>query len=158
MNSKKQNVFKIIMSNELLIEKPWWKRNLLWLVASIIIIVIVTTSSSLFFNGNLDFYALANADPSIYEVALDSANKNKTVVEKFGHLNPISNQEIYDGKAFYSKNKNSLNIVLPVTGIKKNGIMNIWLERHSEGWKYVSVVIKNRATEIVIIKNKSTNH
>ena len=151
------------MNNELLIEKPWWKRNILWLVAVTIIIGIVTVCSSFFLNGNVDFYALANADPSFYEVALDSANRNQTVVEKFGKLKPVGSKEIYDGKAFYSNNKNSLNIVLPVNGVKENGVkengvMNLWLHRNSDGWKYDSVIIKNSVTKIIVIKAKSTSH
>jgi hypothetical protein len=146
------------MNNEILIQKPWWKRNIIWLFVIVIIISVITTCSSLFLNGNLEFYALANADPSFYEVALDSANNNKEVVEKFGHLKPISNQEIYDGKAFYSNNKNSLNIILPVTGIKTNAVMDLWLKRNSEGWKYESVVIKNSSTRVTVIKAESTSH
>ena len=146
------------MNNELLIEKPWWKRNILWLVATIIILGIMSTCSSLFLNGNLDFYALANADPSFYEVALDSANKNQRIVEKFGHLKPIGSKEIYDGKAFYSNNKNSLNIVLPVNGIKESGVMNLWLHRDSESWKYDSIIIYNGATKINVLKAISTSH
>lgn len=146
------------MGNVLLIEKPWWKRNLIWLFVIVIIISIVTTCSSLFSKGNIEFYLLANADPSFYKVALDSANNNQAVINKFGHLKPISSQEIYEGKAFYSNNKNSLNIILPVTGVKKNAVMNLWLERHSEGWKYDSIVIKNNNTEIRVIKTKSSNH
>ena len=143
------------MNNELLIEKPWWKRNIVWLVAAAIIFGIVTICSSFFLNGNLDFYALANADPSFYEVALDSANQNQTVVEKFGQLKPVGSKEIYDGKAFYSNNKNSLNIVLPVNGIKKSGTLNLWLHRNSEGWKYDSIIIKNSVTKIIVIKAKA---
>ncbi len=146
------------MNNELLIEKPWWKRNILWLVATIIILGIMSTCSSLFLNGNLDFYALANADPSFYEVALDSANKNQRIVEKFGHLKPIGSKEIYDGKAFYSNNKNSLNIVLPVNGIKESGVMNLWLHRDSESWKYDSIIIYNGVTKINVLKAISTSH
>ena len=146
------------MNNELLIEKPWWKRNILWLVATIIILGIMSTCSSLFLNGNLDFYALANADPSFYEFALDSANKNQRIVEKFGHLKPIGSKEIYDGKAFYSNNKNSLNIVLPVNGIKESGVMNLWLHRDSESWKYDSIIIYNGVTKINVLKAISTSH
>ena len=146
------------MNNELLIEKPWWKRNILWLVATIIILGIMSTCSSLFLNGNLDFYALANADPSFYEVALDSANKNQRIVEKFGQLKPIGSKEIYDGKAFYSNNKNSLNIVLPVNGIKESGVMNLWLHRDSESWKYDSIIIYNGVTKINVLKAISTSH
>lgn len=146
------------MNNELLIEKPWWKRNILWLFITVIIVGILATSTSLFLNGNLDFYALANADPSFYEVALDSANKNQTVVEKFGQLKPVSNQEICDGKAFYSNHKNTLNIILPVNGAKGSGLMNLWLERHSGGWKYDSVIINDKHDKIIVIKNKSTSN
>lgn len=145
------------MDNELLIEKPWWKRNVLWLSATIIILGFVVTCSSFFLNGNLYFYALANADPSFYNVAIDSANKNQSVVEKFGHIKPIENKEIYDGKAFYSNNKNSLNIVLPVNGIKESGIMNLWLHRNSRGWKYDSIIIKNSITKITVLKATSTS-
>ncbi|MCF6132469.1 cytochrome c oxidase assembly factor Coa1 family protein [Flavobacterium wongokense] len=142
--------------NELLIEKPWWKRNLLWLLISAFIIGVLVFSSRMFLNGNLDFYALANADPSFYEAALDSANKNPVVVQKFGHLKPITNQEIYDGKAFYSNNKNTLKIILPVNGAKETGIMKMWLERQATGWKYDSVIIDNNQTRIIVIKNQAS--
>ena len=110
--------------NELIIEKSWWKRHWKFLVPTTIIFLMVVVILSLFSNPISDI-AKAYTDTSIYENALEKANKNQLVNETLGILKPIDKMAIIEGNVLYSNNNNTVDLTIRVKGTKGKGKMDI---------------------------------
>lgn len=144
------------MNNELITQNNWWKRNWKWFLPSSIILFVFGIGLALSFliNGNIDDYAQAYSDSSLYEKAIEKAKINDSVKAVLGDLEPIDNLAILEGDAKYSNNGNSVDLTIRVKGNKGKGKMDISAIKNGAEWEYKKINIRTKQSKetIEIIK------
>ncbi len=132
---------KLVVMNELILEKNWYKRNWKWFVPSVV--VLSTFALILFiFASPISNIAKAYADTSIYENALEKAQQNQQVIETLGLLEPIDKIAIIEGYVLYSNNNNTVDLTIRVKGTKGKGKMDITANKVNENWSYQKIAIR----------------
>ena len=132
---------KLVVMNELISEKNWWKRNWKWLVPTTILFLTLTIILTIFASP-ISNIAKAYADTSIYENALEKAQQNQQVIKTLGLLEPIDKMAIIEGYVLYSNNNNTVNLTIRFKGTKGKGKMDITANKVNENWKYEKIAIR----------------
>ncbi|MDN3672458.1 cytochrome c oxidase assembly factor Coa1 family protein [Flavobacterium branchiarum] len=144
------------MNNKLITKNSWWKRNWKWFLPSSIVFFFVGIglALSLLINGNIDDYAQAYSDTSLYEKAIEKAKINDRVKDVLGDLEPIDNLAILEGDAKYSNNGNCVDLTIRVKGNKGKGKMDISAIKNGTEWEYKKINIRTKLSKetIEIIK------
>ena len=139
------------MDNEIIEEKRFWTKRWFWSTVIIAIgFMLIMISNS----DDVVNFGQAYADPSLYQNAIDKANKNEKVIQNFGKLKPIDKLAILEGNTLYSNNNKSISISVRVSGKKENGKMDILADKEGNIWKYKSIKIRNKNTNTMINVNK----
>lgn len=133
------------------------KRNLLlrhwkWFIPLLIIVFTIFFISPI--GNTVSDIAKVYSDSSIYEVALDKANKNEQVIDALGILEPISKFAIVEGQVVYSNNNDSVNITVRIKGSKNKGKFDIDAFKFNGSWEYqtLKIRIKDPKETIVILE------
>lgn len=144
-------------NDELIIEKSWFSKNWIWLIlgilAGILILFFVISSNS---KNGLSDTVTAFKEDSLYDKAIEQANKNPEVIETIGEIAPIDKLAILEGSSSYSNNNNVVNLSVRVNGSKKNGKLEIQANRNGSKWDYKKILIriKNPNKEIIVINKQ----
>mgnify|MGYP003612290339 CR=1 FL=1 len=139
------------MDNEIIEQKSFWTKRWFWSTVIIAIgFMLIMISNS----DDVVNFGQAYADPSLYQNAIDKANKNEKVIQNFGKLKPIDKLAILEGNTLYSNNNKSISISVRVSGKKENGKMDILADKEGHIWKYKSIKIRNKKTNTMIDVNK----
>ncbi|MDQ8010905.1 MAG: cytochrome c oxidase assembly factor Coa1 family protein [Flavobacterium nitrogenifigens] len=139
---------------ELIIEKNWFSKNWIWLllgVLSTIFILIVALNSNS--KNGLSDTITAFKENSLYQKAIDHANKNPEVIQTIGKISPVDKLAILEGNSSYSNNNKSVDLSIRVNGDIKNGKLEIHADRNGSDWNYIKIFIrtKNPHKEIIVI-------
>jgi predicted negative regulator of RcsB-dependent stress response len=137
------------VNNELSTEKSWWKRNWKWLLPlfAIILFFILIINSNLNSLGDL---AQSYSDPSLYQNAINQANKNDEVTARFGKIDPVDKVAVLEGSSTYSNNNSTVNITFRVSGKTQNGKMDLTAVKNGKNWEYKKIIIRlKKNTEVI---------
>ena len=141
--------------NELAEYQSWWKQNRKWFIPVMITVLI---GMGLIFNSkvgeSITDVTRAYTDASIYENALDLAQKNNQIKKLLGELKPIDNMAIFEGSVIYSNNNKSVDMSLRVKGTKGKGKIDISADKKEAKWNYskINIRIKDPKQTINILK------
>lgn len=146
------------MSNELITQKSWCKRNWKWfipLTGIILILIIVFFSSGL--GGTTADLTQAYADTELYENALQKVKSDKRVIEILGEIEPIDKLAILEGSVKYSQDNKTVNTSIRLKCIKGKAKMDITANRIDNKWDYEKINLRIRepiekTLEIIIIE------
>ncbi|MNX34089.1 Cytochrome oxidase complex assembly protein 1 [compost metagenome] len=141
-------------NNELITEKNWFSKNWIWLLIGVLFLlsILILAFSSNSKNGLFDTVT-ALKENSLYEKAIDHANKKPEVIQTIGKISPIDKLAILEGSSSYTNNENSVDLSIRINGEKKRGKLEIHADRNGFEWNYKKIVIriKNPNKEIIII-------
>ena len=131
------------------------KKSIKYLLGFIGIIVIIGLIVSVSIEGNVTDIKQAYSETDLYEKAIDSANKNKSVIDKIGKIEKIDKFAILEGNAIYSNNNNSVKTSVRINGNKGKGKIDISATKAGKDWKYeeIKIRIKNPKQEIYVLKS-----
>lgn len=140
------------MDNELVVKRNWWNCNWKWLVplSGFMLIILTIIISSI---NDLSDFAQTYADPSIYQNAINQANKNENVIQSLGELQPIDNLAILEGNSSYSNDNKTASISVRVNGTNGKAKMDIVANKIENKWEYqkIRIRIKKSNKEIEVI-------
>ncbi|KFF06611.1 cytochrome c oxidase assembly factor Coa1 family protein [Flavobacterium reichenbachii] len=141
------------MDNELITEKNWWQRNWKWLLPLSAVLLFFTFLITFNFN-NLGDLAQSYTDSSLYQNAINIANKNDEVKAHLGKLDPVDKIAVLEGSSTYSNDKSKVNITFRVSGKKQNGKMDLTAEKNGKNWEYkkISIRLKKNAGTIKVLE------
>ena len=141
--------------NELIEYKSWWERNWKWVISVMIVVFIgLGLISNSKVGESVTDITRAYSDASIYENALDLAQKNEQIKKLLGELKPIDNMAIIEGSVIYSNSNNSVDMSLRIKGSKGKGKIDISADRNELEWNYskINIRIKEPRQTIKILK------
>ena len=141
--------------NELIEYKSWWERNWKWVISVMIVVFIgLGLISNSKVGESVTDITRAYSDASIYENALDLAQKNEQIKKLLGVLKPIDNMAIIEGSVIYSNSNNSVDMSLRIKGSKGKGKIDISADRNELEWNYskINIRIKEPRQTIKILK------
>jgi hypothetical protein len=145
------------MDNELISKNNWWKRNWKWFLPTALLVFFFGVGLALttIITGDIDDYAQAYSDTSLYEKAIEKAKIDNRVIETLGNLEPIDKLAIIEGDAKYSDNGNSVELTVRVKGNKGIGKMDISANKKGTEWEYkkINIRVKQTKEEIQIVKS-----
>ncbi len=131
------------MSNELITQKSWWKRNWKWLIPVIgILLITITVFFSSGMNGIATDLVQAYADTELYENALNKAKSDKRVTELLGEIEPIDKLAIAEGEVQYTNENKTVNSTIRIVGNKGKARMDISADRINDEWNYTKINIR----------------
>ncbi|MDL2143875.1 cytochrome c oxidase assembly factor Coa1 family protein [Flavobacterium tructae] len=143
------------MENDLIEKENWFKRNWKWFLPSaflcIFLIGILAASTS---QDSITDIAKAYSDELLFEKAIEQANKNPSILENIGTIEPIDKLAILEGNVMYSNNHNTVNLSVRVNGAKKKGKLNISAFKKGTEWVYQKIAVrtKNPKNEIIVLE------
>lgn len=146
------------MSNQLIEQKSWWKKNWKWLVPLSGILLI---SMAVFFSSKLGGIsadiAQAYADTALYDNALIIVKSNEKVIDALGNIQPIDKLAILEGEVAFSNDYKAVNTTIRIIGTLGKARMDLQANRINNEWIYTNlqVRIKNpteKKKTIVLIK------
>ena len=134
------------MSNELILEKSWFKRNWKWVVpvfAFLLAVIFLIASSGL--GGQFGDYGKAYADSSLYKVPMEKVQSNTRVGEVLGKIEQMGRMAILNGTVHYSDDNKMVDSTIKIFGEKGKAMLDISAERRNGAWVYnkINVRIKN---------------
>ncbi|WP_339840265.1 cytochrome c oxidase assembly factor Coa1 family protein [uncultured Maribacter sp.] len=134
------------MSNELINEKGWFKRNWKWIILVFLLFwsfIFFITSSGL--GGLLGDYGKAYADSTFYTVPLQKVQSNSRVREILGEIEPMGKMSILNGAIDYSEDNKSVKSTIKIFGENGKAMLDISAEWINGFWVYskINVRIKN---------------
>ncbi|MDQ6528913.1 cytochrome c oxidase assembly factor Coa1 family protein [Flavobacterium sp. LHD-85] len=139
---------------ELIIEKNWISKNWIWLLLGVLSVafILIATLNSNSKNGLSDTIT-AFKENSLFEKAIDHANKNPEVIQTIGKIAPVDKLAILEGSSTYSNNNNSVDLSIRINGDIKNGKLEIHADRNGSDWNYKKILIriKNPNREIIVL-------
>jgi hypothetical protein len=147
------------MSNELISEKSWWKRNWNWVVGCLVLLIVAST---ILFNTKIIGVGAditkAYLETSLYTDALQKAQADKRVSEILGTLQPIDKLSILEGAVTYTDSNQRVSSTIRVEGTKGKAKMDIKAQRVQNIWKYnqINIRIKNPSQQIQTIEIDTT--
>ena len=135
------------MSNELINEKGWFKRNWKWIILVFLLFwlyIFFISSSGL--GGLLGDYGKAYADSTLYTVPLQKVQSNSRVREILGEIEPMGKMSILNGAIHYSEDNKSVKSTIKKFGENGKAILDISAEWINGFWVYskINVRIKNQ--------------
>ncbi|WP_396635710.1 cytochrome c oxidase assembly factor Coa1 family protein [Maribacter sp. R77961] len=133
--------------NELIEHKGWFKLNWKWFVPLIIsLIAIIGFLSSTKVSEKIAGMVKIHTESSVYDNALEIAKQNEKVIELLGELQPLGKLAILEGFHEYSRDYNTLEISVTVTGTKTEkqirSKMDILADRNGNEWIYKTINIR----------------
>ena len=134
------------MSNELIIEKSWFKRNWKWFVPIILfVLAVIFLFSSSGLGGQLGDYGKAYADSSLYTIPMEKVKRNIRVRETLGEIEPMGKMAILNGAIHYSEDNKSVESTIKIFGENGKAMLDISAEWINGSWVYnkINVRIKN---------------
>jgi hypothetical protein len=143
------------MDNELILRNNFFKRNYKWLLPVIILLVLLFTlllrSISV---GEITTISHAYNEDSLFEKAIEKANKNVKSQNTIGYIKNIDQLAILEGNIIYSNNNNSVQLSVRIKGTKGNGKLDISANKKGKEWDYKKIAIRTRnpKQEIKIIE------
>jgi hypothetical protein len=143
------------MDNELILRNNFFKRNYKWLLPVIILLVLLFTlllrSISV---GEITTISHAYNEDSLFEKAIEKANKNVKSQNTIGYIKNIDQLAILEGNIIYSNNNNSVQLSVRIKGTKGNGKLDISANKKGKEWDYKKIEIRTRnpKQEIKIIE------
>ncbi|MBZ4037312.1 hypothetical protein K6T82_21310 [Flavobacterium sp. 17A] len=144
-------------NNELIVEKNWFSKNWIWLLFGIlsVILILIAVLNSNSKNGLSDTVT-AFKENTLYEKAINHANKTPEVIETMGKISPVDKLAILEGSSSYTNNNNSVNLSIRINGDIKNGKLEIQADRNGLQWNYKKIIIriKNPNKEIIVINKQ----
>ena len=147
------------MSNELIPEKSWWKRNWNWVVGCLVLLVVASTILFFFFLIGVGAdITKAYLETSLYTDALQKAQANNRVSAILGTLQPIDKLAILEGAVTYTDSNQRVSSTIRVKGTKGKAKMDIKAQRVQNIWKYnqINIRIKNPSQQIQTIEIDTT--
>ena len=147
------------MSNELIPEKSWWKRNWNWVVVCLVLLIVAST---ILFNTKIIGVGAditkAYLETSLYTDALQKAQADNRVTEILGTLQPIDKLAILEGAVTYTDSNQRVSSTIRVKGTKGKAKMDIKAQRVQNIWKYnqINIRIKNPSQQIQTIEIDTT--
>ena len=143
------------MDNELILHNNFFKRNYKWLLPLIILLVLLFTlllhSISV---GEITTISHAYNEDSLFEKAIEKANKNVKSQNTIGYIKTIDQLAILEGNIVYSNNNNSVQLSVRIKGTKGNGKLDISANKKGKEWDYkkISIRTRNPKQEIKILE------
>lgn len=143
------------MDNELILRNNFFKRNYKWLLPLIILLVLLFTfllqSISV---GEITTISHAYNEDSLFEKAIEKANKNVKSQNTIGYIKTIDQLAILEGNIVYSNNNNSVQLSVRIKGTKGNGKLDISANKKGKEWDYkkISIRTRNPKQEIKILE------
>jgi|AntRauTorckE5430_2_1112549.scaffolds.fasta_scaffold00039_17 hypothetical protein len=134
------------MSNELIEQKSWWKKNWTWFIpvsGFLLLICSVFISSEIIGIGTN--FAQAYSDTELYQDAIKKVKSDQKVKELLGEIEPIDKFAILEGEVNYTNGNQTINSTLRIQGTKGKAKMDISADRIDGQWvfKRINVRIKN---------------
>ena len=134
------------MSNELIVEKSWFKKNWKWVLPLFFLFfVVIYLVSSSSWGGLLGDYGKAYADSSLYVIPLKKARDNARVKEVLGEIEPMGKMAIINGAIHYSDDNSAVESTIKIFGEKGKAMLDISAKRIDGEWLYhkINIRIKN---------------
>ncbi|WP_202700601.1 cytochrome c oxidase assembly factor Coa1 family protein [Flavobacterium sp. UGB4466] len=143
------------MENDWIEKENWFKRNWKWFLPSIFLCLFLIgfLAASTSPEGITDI-AKAYSDELLFEKAIEKANKNPSILENIGTIEPIDKLAILEGNVRYSNHHNTVNLSVRVNGAKRKGKLNISAFKKGTVWAYQKITVraKNPETEIIVLE------
>ena len=134
------------MSNELIEQKSWWKKNWTWFipVSGFLLLICSVFISSEIIGIGTDF-AQAYSDTELYQDAIKKVKSDQKVKELLGEIELIDKFAILEGEVNYTNGNQTINSTLRIQGTKGKAKMDISADRIDGQWvfKRINVRIKN---------------
>jgi len=134
------------MSNELIEQKSWWKKNWTWFipVSGFLLLICPVFISSEIIGIGTDF-AQAYSDTELYQDAIKKVKSDQKVKELLGEIELIDKFAILEGEVNYTNGNQTINSTLRIQGTKGKAKMDISADRIDGQWvfKRINVRIKN---------------
>jgi hypothetical protein len=143
------------MSNDLIKNKSWWKKNWKWFIPiSGVFMIVVTSVFVSGFDKTLGDFSKAYLDSELYDNALKIVRENNRVKETLGHIEPINNMTILNGYVEYSDSNNYIKTTIKVSGEHGKAMLDIIADRVNNEWIYkkINIRIKNSPEKKEIIE------
>lgn len=134
------------MSNELIVEKSWFKKNWKWFIPVFLffpVLIFLLSSSGL--GGLLGDYGKAYSDSSLYVIPMEKVKENNRVSEVLGKIEPMGKMAILNGAIHYSEDNKSVDSTIKIFGENGKAMLDISAEWINDSWQYnkINVRIKN---------------
>lgn len=138
------------MTNELIMQDSWWKRNRKWFlpVSGLALVSI----GILLFSGmgsNAMDITKAYADSELYDTALEKVKSDKRVKDLLGDIEPIDKLAILEGYVEYGKDNKTVSSSIRIIGSKEKAKMDISAERIENKWNYTKINVRIKDKEKV---------
>ncbi len=131
------------MSNELIEQKSWWKRNWKWFVpVSGILLILISIFISSGMVGTSTDLVQAYADTELYNQAVEKVKSDKRVTDLLGEIKPIDKLAILEGHVEYSNDNKTVNSSIRLVGTNGKASMDISADRIDNTWNYKKINIR----------------
>ncbi len=139
------------MSNDLIDNDSWTKRNWKWLLPTTIAILFLTFYTIFpVLNNEAPQFIKAYSDTKVFEKAIEIANANPKVKTTIGTIEAIDKLAILEGNIIYSNNNTSIASTIRIKGNHKQGKMDFTANKKGNEWIFQKVTIRYKNPKTVI--------
>lgn len=139
------------MSNDLIDNDSWTKRNWKWLLPTTIAILFLTFYTIFpVLNNEAPQFIKAYSDTKVFEKAIEIANANPKVKTTIGTIEAIDKLAILEGNIIYSNNNTSIASTIRIKGNHKQAKMDFTANKKGNEWIFQKVTIRYKNPKTVI--------